>query len=270
MPQYFMPHFVFRGIAIACAVWTIGLSGAQAQSQPEVTRADLIRILGRLYDDVPIREDLMAFGFRGENLQLAVDQAKRVLRDPDVAGYLADRVLSLQNGAAPPPTHAAEGFLWGVMDRGISHLPLRDLRYYYLIEKTVLNAMSMRNCGLAVRERLSPEQLADATARVAARLNTPALRTYYDIQLRAAQLGAKRAPLRLSAARAEASEQAIFEALARRIASRDDAERLMRTFANLDRADNRSACTAGRTFIDAVLTLEGRTLHDALIYLSLP
>ncbi|MCZ4348212.1 hypothetical protein, partial [Devosia neptuniae] len=86
-----------------------------------------------------------------------------------------------------------------VMDRGISHLPLRDLRYYYLIEKTVLNAMSMRNCGLAVRERLSPEQLADATARVAARLNTPALRTYYDIQLRAAQLGAKRAPLRLSA-----------------------------------------------------------------------
>lgn len=265
-----MPRVLSRLVAIFCLTLVLCLPGPQAQAQSDVTRADLIRMLGRLYDDLPIREDLMALGFRGENLDLAVNQAQRVLRDPDVAGYVADRVLGLQSGDAPPPARAAEGLLWGLMDRGISHLPLRDLRYYYVVEQAVLNAMSTRNCGLAVRERMAPDRLADATARVAARLNTPALRTYYDIQLRAAQLGATRPPLRLSAARTQAAEQSIFEALARKIASRDDAEQLIRTFSRLDRADNRSACTAGRTFIDAVLTLEGRTLHDALIYLSLP
>ncbi|MEB8387642.1 hypothetical protein OO012_10410 [Rhodobacteraceae bacterium KMM 6894] len=265
-----MPRLPSRLVAIACLALMLCLSGPSAQAQSEVTRSDLIRMLGRLYDDLPIREDLMSLGFRGENLDLAVEQAKRVLRDPDVAGYVADRVLALQSGTAPPPTRAAEGLLWGLMDRGISHLPLRDLRYYYVVEQAVLKAMSPRNCGLAVRERMSPERLADETARIAARLNTPALRTYYDIQLRAAQLGATRPQLKMSTARIEAAEQSIFEALARLIASRDDAEKLMRTFSRLDNADNRSACTAGRAFIDAVLSLEGKALHEALIYLSLP
>lgn len=261
-----------RFVLIACMAMMLCLPGqpSQARSGAEVTRADLIRMLGRLYDDIPIRDDLAALGFRGEKLDLAVNQAKRVLRDPDVAGYVADRVLALQSGSAPPPARATQGLLWGLMDRGISHLPLRDLKYYYEVEQAVLNAMDMRDCGLAVRERLTAEQLSTATARVAARLNVNALRTYYDIQLRAAQLGATRPPLRLSPARAEAAERSIFEALARLIASRNDADRLMRTFSQLDRANNASACTAGRAFIDAVLTLRGRALHDALIYLSLP
>jgi hypothetical protein len=265
-----MPFFPSRVVAIACLVLTLCLPAPSAQAQSEVSRSDLIRMLGRLYDDMPIREDLEQLGFRGENLDLAVEQAKRVLRDPDVAGYVADRVLSLQSGTAPPATRAAEGLLWGLMDRGISHLPLRELRYYYVVEQTVLKAMSPRNCGLAVRERMPPDRLADETARIAARLNTPALRSYYDIQLHAAQLGATRPPVQMSAARIDAAEQSIFEALARQIASRDDADRLMRTFSRLDSADNRSACTAGRTFIDAVLSLKGKALHEALIYLSLP
>lgn len=265
-----------RLIAILALCMTLGIatsatvSFAQtAQPAPTVSRADLIRMLGILYQDMPLRGDLVALGFQGENLELAVAQAQRVLRDPDVAGYIADRVLAVRAGEIPP-AGMPQGLLWGVMDRGIGHLPLDDLRYYYAVEKTVLNAMSPRICGLAVRERLSPDRLAEATARVAARLNTPALRSYYRIQLRAAQLGATRDRVEMSAARALSAQDAIFAALTRQIAGRDDAARVLRSFTNLERADNRSACTAGRLFIDAVLTLKGDTLHEALIYLSLP
>ncbi len=44
----------------------------------------------------------------------------------------------------------------------------------------------------------------------------------------------------------------------------------MRAYRNLERVSNRRACEAGRLFMDAVLSLEGRELHNALILLSTP
>lgn len=253
-------------LALCAACFVAPATNAQAAR--EVSRGDIIELLGRLYEGETMRGELEGLGFRGQNLSLAMGQVQRIMRDPTVAGHIADRVLAVQSGASIPMSRS-QGLLWGLVDQGVGHLPLRDLRYYYLVEKTVLNAMPERLCGLAVRERLSPDRLSDATARVAARLNTNALENYYRIQLEAARAGAERGPAVISAARAAAAEDSIFRALLLRM-EETDAQNLLRTFADLDRADNRSACAAGRFFIDTVLTLEGAELKNALVYLSLP
>ncbi|MBZ8117472.1 hypothetical protein KUD11_02305 [Roseovarius sp. LXJ103] len=242
---------------------------ARAQGDPAATRSEIITLLGRIYEGEAMRGELEGLGFRGQNLSLAMGQVQRIMRDPVVAGHIADRVLAVQSGASIPMSQS-QGLLWGLVDQGVGHLPLRDLRYYYLVEKTVLNAMPTRQCGLAVRERLSPDQLSDATAQVAARLNTNALENYYRIQLEAAKAGAQRGPVTMTTARAQAAEERIFSALTTRLDRDPDAPRLIAAFADLDRASNRDACAAGRVFIDTVLTLEGQELRDALIYLSQP
>ncbi|WP_147438904.1 hypothetical protein [Roseovarius spongiae] len=237
---------------------------------PAIGKADIVRMLGRIFTDDGIREDLVRLGFKGENLELATRQMRGLMTDPEVAGYIADQIIAFSADGTLPGNTRAGGALWGVIDRGVGHLPLRDLRYYYLVEQTVLGAMPIRECGLAIKERLSPAQLSDATARVAARLNTPALRQYYRIQRRAARLGATRAPVRMDPARIERTETMIFNALLARLDGAENRAVMIRTFARLDQAGNRRACAAGRLFIDTVMSLEGRALHDALLLLSLP
>jgi hypothetical protein len=70
--------------------------------------------------------------------------------------------------------------------------------------------------------------------------------------------------------RAARAEAMIFDVLTRHIAARPDGPAVMNSFANLDKANNRDACLAGRVFLEAVLTLEGRDLNEALIQLSIP
>ncbi len=261
---------IFRAFALALpAVAATPAVAAAATAEAAVSRADLIRLLGRLHEEQAVRADLRKMGFKGENLDLATQHAADMLRDPIIAGYIADRVLALQSGADVPIARA-QGLLWGVIDQGLAHLPPRDLRYYYLVEQAVLGAMPAAICGRAVRGTLPPDRMADATARAAARLNTEGLRNYYRIQLRAAQLGATRGALITTPERAARAEALIFGALARHISARPDAERIMDSFARLDRIGNRRACVAGNLFIEAVLTLEGPDLHEALIQLSMP
>jgi hypothetical protein len=242
---------------------------AQATAQQEVSRADLIRLLGRLHEDAPVRANLAALGFAGEKLDLAVQHAADMLRDPAIAGHVADRVLAIRDGGSVPMARA-RGLLWSVIDQGLGHLPISDLRYYYLVEQAVLGAMPVRVCGRAVRGDLPPARMAEETARAAARLNVEGLRNYYRIQLRAAQLGATRGLARMTEARAARAEAVIFDVLTRHIAARPDGAAVMHSFANLNDAGNRDACRAGQTFIEAVLTLQGRDLNDALIQLSIP
>jgi len=270
---------IFSAVLAAAICMALAIPApAMAQSAPNagqpdtgqsVSRADLVNLLGRLHEDGEVRQDLAALGFAGEKLELAVRHAADMLSDPVIAGYIADRVLAVRDNRTPPIARA-QGLLWSVIDEGLGHLPLRDLRYYYSVEKVVLSAMPVRTCGRAVRGDLAPARMAEATARAAARLNVEGLRNYYRIQLRAAQLGAQRGAKRLPPQRAAQAEAAIFGVVTRTISAREDAARLMGSFANLERASARDACIAGQVFIEAVLTLEGRELNDALIQLSTP
>lgn len=244
------------------------LAAPLAQAQQPTEKADIVRLLGRMHEFVPIEEEFRALGFAGENLDLAMAQYKRVFNDPGIAGYVADRILATQQGTIPGAMQAG-GLLGPLIDRGIGHLPTQELKYFYLVENEVFGALPYRECGLAVKQRLSDRRLADATARAAARLNTPALREYYRIQYKAARLGLTRDAKRLSPARNARIEKIIGDI----VFSREGDARsqsLMRTFATPERATHRQACEAGRMIMDTVLSMEGNDLRDALIYFSTP
>ena len=255
---------MFFGSALAILV-AIGPVSAQTET---VRKSDIVRLLRQLPEFSPIREDMIALGFRGAKLDLAVGQIERMLKDPGIANNIADRVIAAQRSTVLPSE--AGGLFWPLVDRGLGHLTPPELRYFYQVEQAMLKALSPRQCGLIIKERLSPKRLAQATGRVASRLTTPTLREYYRIQFKAAQIGAARAPKRLST---EAEARAIFninQALTQALEDRPDKDALTRAYDDLLRVGNRRACTAGRVFMDAVLSLEGRDLQDALILLSTP
>lgn len=233
-----------------------------------VRKSDIVRILGELPEFTPLREDMAALGFAGEKLDLAVAQIERMLRDPLIANNIADRVIA----ARLPNVRTVEagGLFWPLVDRGLGRLNARDLRYFYLVEQTMLKALPVRECGLTIKEKLPPARLAKVTGSVAARLNTPALKEYYRIQFKAAQFGASRDIVRLDPEAELRAAEAINEALGRALADRADRPALMRAYKDLYRVSNRRACEAGRVFMDAVLSMEGRELHNALILLSTP
>lgn len=244
------------------------LPAQQTVETETVRKSDLVRLLGQLHVYTPIREDMAALGFRGEKLDLAVAQIVRMLQDPLIAGDIADRVMAAQ--VTRLSSADAGGLFWPLVDRGLAHLPLRDLRYFYVVEQAMLKALPERICGRAIRETLSQDHLARETGRVAARLNIPALKEYYRVQYKAARLGATRDPARLSPRDEARAVRAINRALGETLARRSDGKALTRAYENLGRAGNRRACTAGQVFMDAVLTLKGRDLHLALILLSTP
>lgn len=249
-------------------VLLIGTTGPLAAQQPEPNREDIIRLLGRMDEFVPVEQQFRSMGFEGENLALALAQYRRVFADRQIAEYMADRLIAAGTGRIPP-AFVAGGLIGPLVERGIGHLPTRELVYFFKVENTVFNALPLRECGLAVKQRLSDRRLAEASARAAARLNTPALKEYYRIQYKAARLGLTRDAVRLSTEDALRIEERIGAAI---FARTDEAEALslIRTFDNPARASNRAACAAGRHVMDAVMGLEGRDLRMALIYFSTP
>ncbi|MEM7074902.1 MAG: hypothetical protein AAF484_07435 [Pseudomonadota bacterium] len=241
---------------------------AQAQSEITPNRDDIIRLLGQIPDVAPIREELQELGYEGENLDLAVAQAELVYRDPVLAGFIADQVIVAF--LEPERVGEAGGLLWPLVERGLGHLPTRELRFYYRVERSLIGGLPRQACGRAIRNRLPPERFAELITRAAARLNTSGLREYYRIQAKAARLGVERMPVQFTRERAVATEDNINTRLRASIEASDNPAPLLRALDDLDNASNRQACTIGKLFLDTVLTMQGREGRDALIYMSLP
>lgn len=246
----------------------LALATPPVAATSEVDRADIMRLLSRLFTGVEMREDLQSLGFRGEKLDIAMAHIGRTMSDPVVSGFIADQVLAAQAGTADMA--GANGVLWQLIDRGAGHLPPRDLHYYFKVQRTVLYALPTRDCGRLIRGRMPVEEMSDLTSRTAARLNAPALETYYNIQLKAARLGATRAPNILPPARRARIEERISDVLGARLAVHPDGPAIQAAFGDIERAANPAACAAGRLFLDSVLSLEGPDLTEGLIYLSMP
>lgn len=252
-----------------CVIWVMaGPVQAQTAGNAPPNKEDIVQLLLRMDEFVPIEQEFIALGFEGENLELAMAQHRRVFGDRDIANYIAERVLSAYAGTVPSASEAG-GLLGPLIDRGIGHLNATDLVFFYKVENAVFRALPYRECGLAVKQRLSDERLALATARAAARMNSPALKRYYDIQYKAARLGLRNEQVILTGARKDRIEQKIGEAL---FAESGDADalKLVRVFENPARATNRQACEAGRVIMETVLTMQGRDLREALLYFSGP
>ncbi len=256
---------------VAVLAWLILAGTGVALAQDRDTRAErqeVIRLLGQLPDIAPIREDLRLLGFRGDNLDLAVTQAELLYRDPVIAGYVADQVIAAFED--PTAVRVSDGLMWPLIERGLGHLPTRDLKFYYTVERKIMETLTIRQCGMAVSNRMRPARFAELTSRVAARLNTDALEKYYRIQAQAARIGARRQPVRLSEVAARRVEERLQASMTRSIMATDRAGDLMQAMINLDQASTTEACAIGRLFMNTVLQFEGRALSDTLVYMSRP
>lgn len=259
-----MQRLTFKILIVLMVLLTAVPNTALAQAAPiDVNRAEMIRILGELPSALPIRADLVDLGFTGENLELAVKQAGSFYKDPIIAGYIADRVIAAY--ASPGQDIQPQGLIWPMVARGMGHLNLADLRYYYTVEQAMMNALPNRDCGRAMRGRLTDKEFADAMSRMAARLETGALQKFYRIEFDAAQLGATRQPVRLTEQVKRDVGAAIDARLNALLQSEPDASRLRAAMQNLTRADNKSACRVGRLFYTAVLTLDQGDLRHGLL-----
>lgn len=243
-------------------------TSAQQSADVIPNRADIVRLLGEIPNFAPIREELIGFGFEGENLELAVAHAELVYRDPVLAGHIADQVIAAYFD--PQNASVAGGLIWPMVERGLGHLTTRELRFYYRVERSLIGGLPVRACGRAVRNRLPSPRFAELITRAAARLNSSGLREYYRIQARAARFGILRAPVRLSKDRAEEIEGEINARVRARIEQTDRANTLLAALEDLDAASNRQACQIGKLFLDTVVSIQGKDGRDALIYMSLP
>lgn len=252
---------------LTCLLLFAGQGLTAESGTAQGTRADVVRLLQEISARAPTRKNLMALGFRGENLELAVRQSQVFIQDPKIAGYIADRIIEANNGNVPVQQFS-NGLVFPLIDRGLSHLPTREMRHFYLVEHRVINALSTRDCGLAVKDRLRSERQYELTSRIEARMNTAALRDFYRIQLKAARLGVSRPAAVLSKAAEARIINKVNMALAARVAASEDTRGMIAAYQNLNRVNNRRACAAGRLFMEAILSMEGRDLRDALIFLS--
>lgn len=242
------------------------LTAQEPPAQP--TKADLVRFLSQVPELFPIEEDFRRLGFRGENLGLAVAQTNGFYRDPVIAGYMAEQILSVYGGQPGPDL--TDGLIWPMVERGLGHLPTRDLLSFYRVERALMAALPKRVCGRAVRQSLSPQSFSDEITRAASRLYTPALREYYRIERSAARLGITRQPVRLSGAAIARVEKRIAAGLTLRIAQSPDPRALTAAMEDLDGVSDADACALGLVFYDVVLSQKGPALREALLYIGLP
>lgn len=246
-------------IAILCLV--IGHSANAQAEKPEI-----VRFLGQMHQLPFVREDFVESGFEGENLELAIGQMKRILTDPGISNYVADRLIEAGSGA-PTPSLVTGGLIGPLFDRGMGHLTTSELKFYYNVEKEVISSMSVRNCGRTFRNKLPPHKLSLAMERGAAKLDTPVLKEFYRIQFKAAKLGLKRKAAQLSSTELEATLGNLSEQLMERISEKKNGPALMLALGNIQRANNDTACEAGLLMLNTVLEMKGRYLRSSLIYL---
>ena len=161
-----------------------------------------------------------------------------------------------------------QGLIWPMVARGMGHLPLVELRYYYSVEQAMINALPSRECGQAMRGTYSDKAYADAMSRVAARLETDALREFYRIEFKAAKLGATRGPVALSTATMQDVAAAIDARVEALLDVEPDAVRLRAAMQDIARANNKNACRIGRIFYEAVITLDPKIQRNGLIMLG--
>jgi hypothetical protein len=267
IPQEGMGPMPLKSLILGLFVGLLSFAGLGHAQSAKDSRDELIDLLGRLPEIAPARDQLVAQGFRDEKLALAEEHIRLLMNEKRVAGYMADRLIALYDGDLSAVA-GTEGLIAPLYDRGITHLPLAEMKFFHQMQRALLDGMSQRDCGLVVKGQMRPRRMEDVLGRAETYFSVKTLRIYYHIQRKAVRLGVTRAPKQLSPKERSRIEQRISQALNARVQSEQDAGTLARTFGNLGRARPTAACEAGKLFADVILELQGRELRDALLYLS--
>ncbi|SLN24506.1 hypothetical protein ROA7450_00994 [Roseovarius albus] len=235
----------------------------------EVKKTDVERLLLEWQANVPIRDELIALGFSGENLDLASAHIKNINSDPLIISHIADLVISAYQNPEQIVVQP-DGFILPLVDQGMGHLTTTELVYFYKVEQAILNALPRRTCGRLVTGRLSAEHYNRSVATTAARLNTAALREYYRLQHKAARLGVSHSPVILTDQRRAQIEGNIRQGVETRLVGRKDEKKLKRGLNDPKSASISQACVLARLYIQEALSQTGNDLRDAMMFLSLP
>lgn len=253
---------------VLCLCLGLGMLGSAAEAQNvKVTRDDLIELIGELPEMNGTRAYLEKQGFEGEKLQLGLEHERKLMNDKQVAGYIADRILAVYDGNLPSGW-APQGLLGPLFNNGYTHLSTSDKAFYFQVQKSLLQAMTTRDCGLVIKGRMSPRRLEQTVGKAEARMSTSTLKRYYELQRRAINMGVTRAPKTLSPTDSARIQEKINKDLRARIEGDPALKPAGIAFANMNRATPAQACQAGVLFYDVALDRKGRDLQHALLYLN--
>ncbi len=250
-----------RVILTLCLIFMASLTYAAP------SKSDVSEFLARLYTAPALRAELQSYGFEGANLELAIGHVQRVMNDRVIAGKIADHIIAAGQGRLEVGN--TDGFIAPLVSSGLPRLSTRELSYYYKVEATVFGALPKRECGLALKGKLSPKAMTRVTARTAAKLNTAALKEYYRISFKAARLGATKPALVLSGRDAAQRAKKLVSVLEAEAATRSNGAALMRAYETNFQVSNNIACEAGLLLFDAVLKQPPRARHELLVFMGL-
>ena len=251
-----------------CLVLGLATSGTIATSQEEaLKRSDLIELMGKIPEMSRVRERLEKQGYTGRKLDLAVDHETRLMNDKVVAGYFADRLIALYNGNLPPGW-APDGLIGPLFEAGYTNLPRREQVFYFQVQRSLLQAMETRDCGLLMKGRMTERRLERVLGSAESRLSADTLKRYYQLQRTAIRTGVSRAPRKLSPADSARIQERLNMALRARIEGDESLASVGAAFENMNRASAAQACQAGIVFYETALSLKGRELEHVLLYLN--
>ncbi len=244
-----------------------GSASFAVAQQPSVTRAELVELIGKLPELNDTKLSLQRQGFSGDKLALALDHENRMMRDKVIAGYIADRLLALNNGNLPSGW-APNGLVSPLFSSGYTNLSRGDKAFYWKVQRSLLAAMTTRDCGLIVKGRMNETRLERTISQAEARLSAATLKRYYQVQRNAIRTGVSRSPKTLSPADSARIQEKINQVLRARLDSDATLAPAAGAFDNMNRASAGAACQAGILFYDVALGLSGRDLDHALLYLN--
>ncbi|QGX96907.1 hypothetical protein EI983_00870 [Roseovarius faecimaris] len=243
------------------------LSGASLAQQSPPTRTELIEFIGQIPELKGTREAMAQLGYKSPQLDLVVDHEQRLWNDKVIAGYVADRLIGLYNGNLPNGW-APEGLIAPLFDSGYTNLSRSDKIFYFKVQSAILNAMSVNECGLIIKGRMSERRLERTISRAEARLSADTLKRYYQLQRTAIRTGVSKAPKTLSPADSARIQEKLNAAVRSRIESDPNLKGVAAAMENMNRASTTNACQTGLLYYDTALSMKGRDLDHVLLYMN--
>ncbi len=240
----------------------------QTSATLQSNRDEMIRVLSTLPSVMLIVEDQQRLDFGGKNLELAVTQAGAFYKDPDIAGHMADQVLSVCTD--PVFQVQAQGLVWLLVEQGIGDLSIGKMWFYFLVRRGMIYTLSNQECGFEVRGLLSDTRFLGTRTDMTARLDTNTLREFYRVESKATRIGATKQLVRLSDRELLHIVCKVEVQLLNLIDATPDTPRLKSALRNIEAVDNTRAFCVGRRLYQAVFLLDQNDLRSELSYLGQP
>lgn len=255
-------RFPFSVLAIVLTL-TFTLSAHHATAK-DSAQTQYVKVLAQIHLDPDMRKDMRKSGFKGAQLEVVLDHFKALFSDRDIARYLADRMVEIDQGK-----RSSQEGLWDwlqpLMDRGLPHLSNAEMAAYLQTDVALLDGMSTANCGRMVKGKGSSTSLDKATTSALARMSPDGLAQYYRIYRAAVKTGLRNStPPKLSEKTQAAAYEDIMAELDAQIVGHRNYAKFRAALERMTGVSNVIACQSGRYMLQSVLNVRGTNRRAAL------